>query len=129
MKEDNDPFKEQNLNKLQLSIYLLPIVGLVPALWTLVLKRGNREQQSLARLSVTLNLFWLLSYIIFWFSSTQTAEFLTLRLLYINGLFTSGYILTCLWLTIRLWQGKSVRLPGISRVAGDLNRKEIGNRE
>jgi hypothetical protein len=124
MKEDNDPFKEQNLNKLQLSIYLLPIVGWVPALWTLYLKQGNREQKSISSLSVTLNLLWLLSYIIFWFSSTQTSEFLTLRLLYINGLFTSGYILTCLWLTIRLWQGKSVRLPGISRVAGELNRKK-----
>ncbi|MCU0536648.1 MAG: hypothetical protein MUD14_22400 [Hydrococcus sp. Prado102] len=123
MKQDNDPFKEQNLNKLQLSIHLLPIVGWVPALWALYFTKGNREQQAISRLSVTLNLFWLLSYIIFWFSSTQTSEFLTLRLLYINGLFTSGYILTCLWLTIRLWQGKSVRLPGISRVAGDLNRK------
>ncbi|NJK48748.1 hypothetical protein HC931_11700 [Candidatus Gracilibacteria bacterium] len=124
MKEDNDLFKEQNLNKLQLSIYLLPIVGWVPSLWTLYLKPGNREQQSISRLSVTLNLFWLLSYIIFWLSATQSSEFLTLRLLYINGLLTSGYILTCLWLTIRLWQGKPVRLPGISRIASDLNRKK-----
>jgi hypothetical protein len=112
---DNDPFKEQKLNKFQLSIYLLPIVGWLPALWTLYRKQGDREQQSVSRLSVTLTLVWLLAYSLLWLGTAQTSEFLTLRLLYLNGLLTSGYILTCLGLMIRLWQGKSVRLPGISR--------------
>jgi hypothetical protein len=122
--KDNDPFKEQKLNKFQLSIYLLPIVGWIPALWTLYRKQGDREQQSVSRLSVTLTLTWLLVYVILWLGATQTSEFLTLRLLYLNGLLTSGYILTCLGLMIRLWQGKSVRLPGISRIAGEMARKK-----
>lgn len=112
---NNDPFKEQKLNKFQLSIYLLPIVGWVPALWTLSVKQGSREARSISHLSVTLTFIWLLAYSLLWVGSTQTSEFLTLRLLYLNGLLTSGYILTSLGLIIRLWQGKSVRLPGIKR--------------
>ncbi|MBF2020130.1 MAG: hypothetical protein IGR93_08520 [Hydrococcus sp. C42_A2020_068] len=122
--KDNDPFKEQKLNKFQLSIYLLPIVGWVPALWTLYRKQGTREQQSISRLSVTLTLAWLLVYVLLWLGAAQTSEFLTLRLLYLNGLLTSGYILTCLGLMIRLWQGKSVRLPGISCAARKVARKQ-----
>jgi hypothetical protein len=122
--KDNDPFKEQKLHKLQLSIYLLPIVGWIPALWTLYRKQGNREQQSVSRLSVTLTLVWLLVYSLLWVGAAQTSEFLTLRLLYLNGLLTSGYLLTCLGLMIRLWQGKSVRLLGISDLAEGAIRKK-----
>jgi hypothetical protein len=113
--KDNDPFKERQLNKLQLSLYLLPVVGWIPALWTLYRKQGSREQQSVSRLSVTLTLTWLLAYSLLWFGATQSSEFLMLRLLYLNGLLATGYILTCLGLTIRIWQGKTVRLPRISR--------------
>jgi hypothetical protein len=119
--KDKDPFNEEKLDKFQLSLYLLPIVGWVPALWTIYRKQGNREQRSLSRLSVTLNFIWLFTYVFLWLGATQTSEFLTLRLLYLNGLLTSGYILTCLGLLIRLWQGKSVRLPGISRIAAKHN--------
>jgi hypothetical protein len=122
--KDNDPFQEQKLHKLQLLIYLLPIVGWLPALWTLYRKQGNREQQAVSRLSVTLTLVWLLVYSLLWMGSVQTSEFLTLRLLYLNGLLTSGYLLTCLGLMIRLWQGKSVHLPGISDITERTSRKK-----
>lgn len=112
---NHDPFKEQKLNKFQLTIYLLPIVGWVPALWSLYIKQGNREEKAISRLSVSLTLIWLLAYSLLSVGSAQTSEFLALRLLYFNGLLTSGYLLTSLGLIIRLWQGKSVRLPGIKR--------------
>jgi hypothetical protein len=111
----NDPFKEQKLNKFQLTLYLLPVLGWIPALWTLYVKDSDREEKAVSRLSVTLTFIWLLAYSLLLVGSAQTSEFLALRLLYLNGLLTSGYLLTSLALIIRLWQGKSVRLPGIKR--------------
>ncbi|NES86712.1 MAG: hypothetical protein F6K10_38185 [Moorea sp. SIO2B7] len=114
---NNDPFKEQKLKQIQLFIYLIPVVGFFPALWTLYRHKGSREQQSVSRLSVTLALIWLLAYCLLWVGAGQTSELLTFRLLFINSLLTSGYFLVCIGLMIRLWQGKSPRLPGISRIA------------
>jgi hypothetical protein len=101
-----DPFYEQKLNKLQLSIYLIPFLGWILGLWTLSGNRGSREQKTVSRLSVTISLAWLLAYSLLWLGATQTTEILTFRLLYLNGLLTTAYILLCLGLMIRLWQGK-----------------------
>lgn len=106
---NSDPFYEQKLKKLQLLLYLMPLVGWLPALWTLSRQQGTTEQRSLSRVSLSLNLAWLLAFSLLWMSSTQAPEVLSLRLLYLNGLLTSGYILACLGLSIRLWQGKSIR--------------------
>ncbi len=104
--ENNDPFKEQKLKKLQLMLYLLPVVGWLPSLWTLSRHDENRSQRSLARTSLTLTLGWAIAYSLLWLGSLQTSELLALRLLYLNGLLTSGYILTCLVLMVRVWRGK-----------------------
>ncbi|HEY9601352.1 MAG TPA: hypothetical protein V6C85_07070 [Allocoleopsis sp.] len=123
--KDHDPLENPELQRLQLFIYLIPVLGFFPALWTLYRRQGNREQQSVSRLSVTLAIGWLLGYILFLSAGTQTSEFWAIRLMFLNSLFTSGYFLVCLGLMVRLWQRKLPRLPGISRVAEGTVRKHL----
>jgi hypothetical protein len=118
-----DPLENQDLKRLQLFIYLVPVLGFFPALWTLYRRQGTREQQAVSRLSVTLAFSWLLGY--FLLSAGVQSEFWTLRLLIMNSLLTSGYFLVSLGLMVRLWQRKSPRLPGISRVAEGTVRKHL----
>ncbi|QLE59248.1 hypothetical protein FD725_02785 [Nostoc sp. TCL26-01] len=105
-----------SIPKTQLILYLMPIVGFFPSLWTLYRRQGSREQLAVSRLSITLAFIWLLGYILL-ATGAATSEFFTLRLLILNGFFTSGYFLVNIWLVWRLMQGKSVRLPGFSRLA------------
>ncbi|HEY9295715.1 MAG TPA: hypothetical protein VIQ31_04970 [Phormidium sp.] len=109
----------------QLFIYLIPVVGFFPALWTLYRRDSDRQQQTVSRLSVTLALGWLLAYGLLGAGVAQASETLTLRLLFINGLLTSGYFLVSLWLMVRLWQRKSVRIPGVSGLAEGAVRKHL----
>lgn len=119
-----DPLDNQDLKRLQLFVYLVPVIGFLPALWTLYRRQGTREQQAVSRLSVTLALGWLLGYILL-SAGAQTSEFWTLRLLFLNSLLTSGYFLVSIGLMVRLWQGKLPRLPGISRIAEGTVRKHL----
>lgn len=119
-----DPLDNQELKRLQLFVYLVPVIGFLPALWTLYRRQGAREQQAVSRLSVTLALGWLLGYILL-SAGAQTSEFWTLRLLFLNSLLTSGYFLVSIGLMVRLWQGKLPRLPGISRIAEGTVRKHL----
>lgn len=118
-----DPLENQDLKRLQLFVYLIPVLGFFPALWTLYRRQGTREQLAVSRLSVTLAFSWLLGY--FLLSAGVQSEFWTLRLLFINSLLTSGYFLVSLGLMVRLWQRKSPRLPGISHVAEGTVRKHL----
>lgn len=108
-----DPFKEQKLQQVRLLIYLIPVIGIVPALWTLYLNPGDREQMQTSRLVVSLTGIWLLIYILLWIGTGQTGELWNFRLMYLNGLLTSGYFVICVGLMIRVWQGKLPRLPKI----------------
>ncbi len=119
-----DPLENSDLKRLQLFIYFVPVLGFFPALWTLYRRHGSREQQAVSRLSVTLAFSWLLGYILL-SAGVQVSEFWTLRLLFMNTLLTSGYFLVCVGLMVRLWQRKSPRLPGISRVAEGTVRKHL----
>lgn len=105
-------------SRLSLYIYLIPIVGFFPALWTLYRRQASREQLAVSRLSVTLAATWLCSYLLLGFGAE--AEFLTFRLLILNSFLTSGYFLVSVWLMFRLVRGKSARLPGFSRWAEQL---------
>ena len=126
----------RNLNHLKLFFYLIPILGFFPSLWTLY-HHGNqsrgvggvggaggvgeqecpedREQLALSRLSITLSGCWLLGY--FLLGIGAESEFFKLRFLMLSTLLTSGYFLVSIWLMFRLSSGKSVRLPGFSRLA------------
>ncbi len=123
----SDPFKESKLQHLQLFIYLIPIFGFFPALWTLYRHQGSREQQKVSRLVVTLAVVWLLGYSLLAMEAGQTSELLSLRVSLINALFTSGYFLVCLGLMARLWQRKSTRLPVLSQIAEGVVRKNLSS--
>ncbi|BAZ53268.1 hypothetical protein NIES4103_59420 [Nostoc sp. NIES-4103] len=116
----NSPFPIPNsqspTSKSQLLLYLIPVIGFFPSLWTLYRRQGNREQLSVCRLSITLAFTWLLGYVLL-ATGAETSGFFTLRLLILNSFFTSGYFLVSVWLMFRLMQGKFQRLPGFSNFA------------
>lgn len=114
---DNFPSTENTTtSKRQLAVYLIPVIGFFPSLWTLYRRQGSREQLAMSRLSITLALTWLLGYFLLT-TGAATTDFFTLRLLILNSFFTSGYFLVSVWLILRLFQGKSNRLPGLSNFA------------
>jgi hypothetical protein len=114
-----DPFESQDLKRLQLFLYLVPVVGFFPALWTLYRGQGTRQQKNLSRLVVTLALGWLLGYILLGVGA-NASEALSLPLLITSSLFTSGYFLVNLWLMVQLWRRKVLRLPIVSKLGDRL---------
>ncbi|MEH1826994.1 hypothetical protein FD723_16210 [Nostoc sp. C052] len=104
------------MSKTQLLLYLIPIIGFFPSLWTLYRGQGSREQLAISRLSVTLALTWLLGYLLLT-TGAATSDYFPLRLFILNSFLTSGYFLVSVWLILRLMQGKSGRLPGFSNLA------------
>ncbi|WP_234017023.1 hypothetical protein [Nostoc sp. 'Lobaria pulmonaria (5183) cyanobiont'] len=102
--------------KTQLLLHLVPILGFFPSLWTLYRGQGSRERLAISRLSITLALTWLLSYLLL-STGAATSDFFPLRLFILNSFLTSGYFLVSVWLILRLMQGKSGRLPGFSNLA------------
>ncbi|HEY9738628.1 MAG TPA: hypothetical protein V6D06_20185 [Trichocoleus sp.] len=116
-KPDSDG--SETLERLQLLIYLVPIFGLFPALWSLYLKQGSRQEKTVSRLVVTLALGWLITFGVL-SAGGQLAPSLSLRLLVSSTLVTTGYFVTNFWLMVRLLQGKPVRLPGISQLSNRL---------
>ncbi|BAZ00861.1 hypothetical protein NIES37_48590 [Tolypothrix tenuis PCC 7101] len=115
MTNDQSPITDAS-PKLQLVVYLIPVIGFFPALWTLYRRQGSREQLATSRLSITLAFTWFLAYILLATGAT-TSDFFALRLLILNSFLTSGYFLVNVWLIFRIIQGKSHRLPGFSRLA------------
>ncbi|MBD0269699.1 MAG: hypothetical protein ICV77_15570 [Cyanobacteria bacterium Co-bin8] len=114
-----DPDPSQTLERLQLLLYLVPVFGFFPALWSLYLKQGSRQEKAISRLVVTLAVGWLLTFGIL-SAGGQLAPSLSLRLLVSSTLVTTGYFTTNLWLMIRLLRGKPVKLPGISQLSNRL---------
>jgi hypothetical protein len=111
--------KDSTTGKIQLVLYLIPIIGCLPSLWTIYRRQGSREQLAVSRLSITLAFTWLLGYLLL-ATGAATADFLALRLLILNTFCTSGYFLVSIWLILRLIRGKSHRLPGLSNLADRL---------
>ena len=95
---------------LELWIYLLPIVGIVPSLWVLYRPQSKnlgyekiyREQQKASRLSISLALVWLTAYSLLSLSANNVSDIMSFRLLYTNAVMTTGYFLTCTFLMTRL---------------------------
>jgi len=125
--KDIDPLENKDINRLQMFFYLVPVVGVFPSLWTLYRRQGNREQQSVSRLSVTLALAWVSAYVLLGTGAqiSEISQELTLRLLFMNSMLTSSYFLVCVWLMVRLYQRKQVRLPGISRLADRVAKRRL----
>jgi hypothetical protein len=120
----SSPEENSAIPRKQLLLYLIPILGFFPSLWTLYRRQGSREQQAVSRLSITLTLTWLLGYLLL-ATGSATSDYLTLRLLLLNSFLTSGYFLVSIWLMFRLLQGKYARLPGLSSFAEDVLGKYL----
>jgi hypothetical protein len=110
------PNTQYPIPKTQLLLYLIPIIGFFPSLWTLYRGQGSREQLAISRLSITLAVTWLLGYLLL-ATGAATSDFFSLRLFILNSFLTSGYFLVSVWLILRLMQGKSGRLPGFTNLA------------
>jgi hypothetical protein len=106
--------ENQKSQKLQLWIYLLPVLGSIPSVWTLSRNKANCEQKQASRLSIILLLLWLTAYISLFIGADRASDILAFRLLYTNALLTTGYFLICFGLMFRLQQGKTPYLPVIN---------------
>jgi len=118
------PSEDANISPLSLILYLVPVIGFFPSLWTLYCRQGSREQLNVSRLSITLALTWLLGYILLG-TGAEEGEFFSLRLLLLNSFLTSGYFLVSAWLIVRTVQGKSNRIAGFSRFANRISNKYL----
>jgi hypothetical protein len=118
------PSEDANIFPLPLILYLVPVIGFFPSLWTLYCRQGSREQLNVSRLSITLGLTWLLGYILLG-TGAVTGEFFSLRLLLLDSFLTSGYFLVSAWLIVRTVQGKSNRLAGFSGFANRVTNKYL----
>lgn len=114
-----DPYGTQELRRIQTFIYLIPVLGFFPALWALYQRQGSREQLAICRMAVVLATGWLLGYMLL-NAGTQAVDSSALPLLILSSLLTSGYFFVNIWMMVRLWHRKSVRLPGISSLGDRL---------
>jgi hypothetical protein len=96
--------------KFRLSLYLLPVFGVFPAIWTLTRPNASLDRQRISRTSFNLALAWSIVYFSCWEGASLTGEIASLRLLYANALVTTGYFGLCFWLTLRIWQGRSINI-------------------
>ncbi len=103
----NNNYQENNLSKLQLSLYLMPILGTILALVNLLSKKEmNYQNKKISRLSLQMGLSWLILYSSLWLGSSVTNDLFSFRLLYLNGMITTGYFLICLFFILRIWNNK-----------------------
>jgi NO-binding membrane sensor protein with MHYT domain len=110
---------ETKLETLKLMLYLVPIFGFFPALWSLYFQQGSVREKSVSKTAVTLALLWVLLYGLTAVGA-QGTDLMSTRLLVGSLLATTGYFMTNLWLMVRLMRGGSTRLPGISRLSDRL---------
>jgi uncharacterized membrane protein YhdT len=118
--------KKQTEQHLQLWIYFLPVVGVIPAIWTIsqsqeqALLKGRQsliadaqnnplkdssellQQLKASRLSLKLTFIWLCSYILFSYGAADGTEIIAFRFLYANAIVTTSYFVTCTFLMTRL---------------------------
>jgi hypothetical protein len=116
--------KKQTERHLQLWIYFLPVVGVIPAIWTIsqdqALAKGRQsliansqnnplkessellQQLKASRLSLNLTLIWLCSYILFSCGAANGTEIIAFRFLYANAIVTTSYFVACTFLMTRL---------------------------
>lgn len=105
MREGPDSYRRRDIQHLQALICLLPILGVLPAFWTLTQQRGTRKQRAVSRWSITLALLWLGGYVLL-ATGANVSEFWNLPLLLLNSLLTSAYFLVSVGLMIRLWRDR-----------------------
>lgn len=113
------PEHETRLETLKLIIYLIPIFGFFPSLWSLYTRQGSRREKTASQTAVSLALIWLAIYGTT-AAGAQGSDIVSVRLLVTGLLSTTGYFILNLGLMVRLLQGRSVRLPGITKLGNRL---------
>lgn len=121
MEDSRDVFENRSLKRLLLFIYLVPIFGVVPAIWTLNRRDSDRKQREVSRVAILVGLAWLLGTLCLTsgvaIANTEHAQGMGISLLLFNSLLTSGYFLNNFWLMIRVWRRQSLDLPGLKRIS------------
>jgi hypothetical protein len=105
------------LNRLWLFAYLIPVFGMVPAVWTLTYRKSDRRYRAMSRLTLSLGGVWLLGSIVFnsALSSSDSGMSTQMLLMLINSVFTSSYFVLSLGLMVRVWKRQPADLPGFSQ--------------
>lgn len=116
---DFDTYEDLDLKRTRLLLYLIPVFGFFPALWTLYRRKGSKQEQKVSRLAVILALGWLSSYVVLG-TGVQTSESFALPLLVTNGVLTSGYFVVNLWLMTQVMRRKRPWLPVFSKLSDRL---------
>jgi hypothetical protein len=104
----------QEIRSLQLLLYLMPIFGIIPAIWSLSRQGSNPAERNLSRMSIRLALTWFAGYILFDIAAQTSGQ---IPILLASSLFTSGYFVLNLIVMLQLWQKKTVQLPFFGRVS------------
>lgn len=98
---DNYPDSQQIIYSQRLLVlYLIPVIGFFPSLWSLYQHQGSREQLAVNILSITLAFTWMSRYLLA--TGAATSDCLTRILLILNSFPTSGYFLVNIWLIFRV---------------------------
>ena len=118
----NQTYRTRHTRHLQLWIYLLPVIGVIPAIWTLYREEKQpktsfsqvsdssirlQQQHKASRLSLNLALVWVSSYCLLSLGAANVSGIGSFRLLYINAIVTTGYFLACTILMFRLTKNSS----------------------
>lgn len=115
----NNKFDNSDPKHLNLYLYLVPVLGFFPAVWTLYRRKGNPQERAVSRLACTLAFVWLSSYLLLE-TSAKSAEFMTLPLLIMSSVVTSSYFVINVVLMYRVWKRQPIWLPGFSDLSDRL---------
>lgn len=90
----------------------MPVMGILPSLWQLSRSPQPgalaRKRRRLSQQFLQLTLVWLLFYALLWGGGELVSDLSSFRLMYLNGLITSGYFLACLgWMGWTFFQPHS----------------------
>jgi hypothetical protein len=105
------------LNRLWLFAYLIPVFGMVPAVWTLTQGKSDRRYRAMSRLTLSLGGVWLLGTVVFnsALSASESGMSTQMLLMLVNSVFTSSYFVLSLGLMVRVWKRQPADLPSFSQ--------------
>lgn len=107
-------FAERDVKRLQVFLYLIPVLGVVPAIITLY--RDGRSQAKLdaSRLAIKLAFIWFVGTVLL-NTGAAASESLHVSFLVSSTLLTSGYFITNCWLMLQVLRRKRLRFPGLTK--------------
>lgn len=112
----NNSIDHEELKNLTLLLYLMPVFGVGPALWTLSRPNRPRQERAISRLAIKLALAWFAGTVLL-DVGIEGSEALKLPLLLTSSVLTSSYFVLNLWMMIRLWQRKPIDIPLFGRIS------------